>query len=622
MKIFVCCLGFALAVMVMPACAAPPTTVLINESALRQQYPQEIASLLESVKGFAKAHDGDVIDVGADVTPVGVKSRLVRHSRRPARLVIFGDESGIPRFKVHAGNLSLETDYFYGDLDGDGLAEVAVARVLGNPRAMMRQLGGSTPAGGHRALLLTLASPLQHMEMNRFASTLSDLGYNIEVRDHRDLQALAEADLIMLEGHGDPNGWYGGKDGTYVTAGNVPELPKHPVIFAGACSTAGPGAPILRTFLEKGCLAYIGSASPSYGWTPADLGNELSLHLMDALAAHPQWTVAELIAEARNRYIRGNRLESLMLRLEKGESPKIDTRQVSTALQYQVFGDITATFPRGAGSPLFKTQPLTGKPVSISAGTSIPVRFSIGPDQGSPELFFHAEWDDSVTAGLELEIVQNGKILHSVDWRRQREWWEFVFFTSGGYRNNGRYHAYGLFPLIRQDGTNEVKVVLKRASKPILLKADSMVQIWSAQWPVVLSPRSLSRILDVFAAESAWLGRLGGYDKDPGANSPRQQDHLGWAANQPIERVAKNLMGKYDLQFDRQMRMSKDAGQRFYGEASARLAGYGIDLGDPGANGRMAGSHYEWAKKQTPEKLRGGIDDKVRRVMAGAAIDR
>ena len=147
------------------------------------------------------------------------------------------------------------------------------------------------------------------------------------------------------------------------------------------------------------------------------------------------------------------------------------------------------------------------------------------------------------------------------------------------------------------------------------------MQIWTNQYPVVLSSRGISKVVDIFATESSWLGRLGGYNDDRRANLSSQQDHLAWDRTQPIESVANNLIDKYLLQFDHQMQLSKDAGDQFYGQASARLASYRIDLGDPGANLLTPEPHTEWARDQSAEELRDTLRTKVRFLMAGAVID-
>jgi len=126
-------------------------------------------------------------------------------------------------------------------------------------------------------------------------------------------------------------------------------------------------------------------------------------------------------------------------------------------------------------------------------------------------------------------------------------------------------------------------------------------------------------VYEIFAAESVWLGALGGYENDAGANSTRREDHLAWAQGRPVNQVAMNLAEKYAGQFDRQSRIGEDAARRFYAESSARLAAYGIDLGDQGSNLRDKTPHFEWAQRQMMAKLREAIGEKVHALLQGAS---
>src|SRR5207302_2603536 len=57
-------------------------------------------------------------------------------------------------FVMRAPGQDLPVDYFYGDLDGDGLAEVATSRILGSPQAMIRQLGTTAESASPHVLIL------------------------------------------------------------------------------------------------------------------------------------------------------------------------------------------------------------------------------------------------------------------------------------------------------------------------------------------------------------------------------------------------------------------------------------------------------------------------------------
>jgi hypothetical protein len=378
--------------------------------------------------------------------------------------------------------------------------------------------------------------------------------------------------------------------------------------------------------------------------------------------------------------------------------------------------------------------------VTLRPGAALPIRFHVGPSDGIPTLFLRADWASDVCAHLEIEISQNGQLLHTIDWKKRREWYEFVDMNVGGYADGERYHAYAIVPLFRKEGANAAAVTLKHSPDSIQLLPDSAVQVWTRRSPPHPPPKQLARkaginllllsdgngldplrdalagiervqvdvqgslgdtldpyefpddqdrfldlslcdviLLDelprgfhqfprgsttrirdfvkrggglimlgghktfggnkddggfagtpieellpvwigkdlqVFTAESVYLARLGGFT-DPGANVTRSEAHLDWARGQPADVVVDNLVWKYTLQFDRQARASAAAAQRFYGEASARLASYGADLGDAGANLKESGPHVEWARHHSSDAQRQSIEQKVRALFAG-----
>ncbi len=403
----------------------------------------------------------------------------MRNARRPKRLVLFGNEYGIPRFSVKAPGVDVQIDSPYGDLDGDGLTEIAVSRVLGSPQAMMRQLGASVPfRPSPHAIYLGDHDPRYRTESNRFMTLIGERGCTLDTHGPGNPQLLSQADLIVLGAHGNPNGWYPELGPPFVTDTTVPDLPRHPVAYAGACSTAVPGAPILQRFLEKGCRAYIGAVSDAFGWTSGDKGNELVMHFIDALSADPDWTVAELVAEARNRYVQAKNLQALLLKLEKGKSPKVDEEVMNTALQWQMFGDVTAQFPRTSSQPGYRKVTLAAQPRMLKSGDVIPVRYELGAGDGVPLLWFQATWANAVSARLQIEIVQNGALLHQIDWREQREWWAYPDTSVGGYLDRGRYYAFAVVPLLRREGANDLIVRASQALKPIEVLTGSTLQVW------------------------------------------------------------------------------------------------------------------------------------------------
>lgn len=123
---------------------------------------------------------------------------------------------------------------------------------------------------------------------------------------------------------------------------------------------------------------------------------------------------------------------------------------------------------------------------------------------------------------------------------------------------------------------------------------------------------------DFFACESVILASLGGYDSHPGAGSRRFEDHLAFARSRSRQEVIEDLARKLDEQLDHQARRGKAAADRFYGEVSARLADYGVDLQDDRSNQKDARSHEQWAAGQVVYRLKQDLRRKVRIIMSSA----
>lgn len=130
---------------------------------------------------------------------------------------------------------------------------------------------------------------------------------------------------------------------------------------------------------------------------------------------------------------------------------------------------------------------------------------------------------------------------------------------------------------------------------------------------------SRDRLTNVFAAESVFLGTIGGYQNNPGANLTDEEAHRAWAEEHEPWVVARDLVQKYLEQFDRQAEKGKPPAEHFYGLASAQMVSHGINLGNDGANLRDASEHQKWAATQTIPRLRAELEWKVQNLLAEAA---
>lgn len=125
-------------------------------------------------------------------------------------------------------------------------------------------------------------------------------------------------------------------------------------------------------------------------------------------------------------------------------------------------------------------------------------------------------------------------------------------------------------------------------------------------------------VVRAYARESAYLAGLGGGGGDGGAESADESEHLRLAAGASSQELTANLVSNYTAQFDRQLAMGVVRAREFYAEASARLAAYEIDLGDPGSNLKNKGPHLVWAERHDASRMRQAIAEKVAALLRGA----
>lgn len=201
----------------------------------------------------------------------------------------------VPMWEVNLDGEPLHTDSFYADLDGDGLPEVAITRVLGNPEAMQRQLSETAESGGPEATILCSEDTRIHLETQRFLDALAQQGHEVAVLGRGGAEHLSQSDLIIHFGHGSPKRLSNRFGESFVTAKSMPMLPRHPIAIVDGCATTPPGSALLRAFLNNGGRAYLGSTATVWGMIPARYTNQLVMHFLDTYEAHPEWTLAKLL---------------------------------------------------------------------------------------------------------------------------------------------------------------------------------------------------------------------------------------------------------------------------------------------------------------------------------------
>ena len=460
------------------------TLILVNMHALTDIYLQEALAIQQTVEIFAQKHNAQVLDIGEayrsktgqplsvpaypnralTAMAKAIKSEIISQTDGQLDTLIFvGDESIIPMWEIRLGNEHIHTDSFYADLDGDGVPEVAMTRVLGNPEAMQRQLSTPAEVGGPEAAILCSEDTRIHLETQRFLDALSQQGHNVKVLGRGGSEQMPASDLIIHFGHGSPQRLSNRFGETFLSAKRMPALKRHPIAIVDGCATTPPGSALLRAFLNNGCRAYIGSTATVWGMVPARYANQLVMHFLDAYEMHPEWSVAKLLTVSRAKYIDVTRLSEMLLALEASETLSVrgDThKHLMTFLGWHAYGAPFARLHQGVAHSVFTKRPLVEDTVPLTVGkrNAVEATFDLASNDGQPILFLRAEWLDSISDSLTLRIQQNGEVLHKLQGDAHIIYQRIKDICVGGYVDAELYHAYWLLPLERSVGQNHLRV--------------------------------------------------------------------------------------------------------------------------------------------------------------------
>lgn len=490
------------------------TLILVNMTTLADVYPEDVLDIQKSVEAFACRHNADVLDIdevyrektGKHITiPTypdpnlttlarEIKSEIIsKTDGKLDYLILVGDESIIPMWEVGLGRQRFHTDSFYADVDGDGLPEVVVTRVLGNPEAMQRQLSETPQVAGPEASILCSEDTRIHLETQRFLDVLTQQGHNVEVIGRAKDGQLPQSDLIIHFGHGSPQSLSNRFGENFVTAKGMPTLPHHPIAIVDGCATTPPGSALLRAFLNNGCRAYLGSTATVAGMTPARYTNQLVMHFLDAYEAHPEWPVAKLLTVARAEYANVTNLCDVLLELERiGTLPQREREigtHLLTFLEWHAYGDPFARLRQGEAQPVFAKCPLVKSPISLQGGgqNATEATFKLKNTDGQPILFLRADWLNSVSSSLVIQIEQNGQVIHQLQGDADIIYQHIEDICVGGYVDGETYHAYWLLPLERMVGENRLRVELVSKKTSLQILPESVIEIWP-EWETISAP--------------------------------------------------------------------------------------------------------------------------------------
>ncbi len=471
--------------------------ILINRFDLMSNFGIEAEQILDAVHHFAEEHDGEIMDVDEiyfghhgkhiriDTYPCEAASKIAQEiksyiaSKRVQYIVIVGDETSIPMFEA----CGIHTDFFYSYLDDDGLPGAAVARILGSPEAMIRQLRGNEKPG-NRALILCSEDTRIHLETRTFLKVLQDSRIEVVFRAEEAADILHEFDFIIHFGHGTDTGISNRFGQPYVTESSMPDLPRHPVALVDGCATAPPGSKLLRAFLNKGCVAYLGSSAGVAGMIPARYACELIIHFLDAYGAAPDLPMSELLRRSRIAYLKAAQgLQESVLKLEKGEeveaAGELQTH-LASLLEWQVFGSPFARFGSGSAEPAFSQRQLFQDKVELPPSEAVTAKFEMTSKSDLPVLHIRADWEKGISADVEMQVFQNGLLLYQIHGNSHTVYQKIKDTCIGGYDDGATYRAYFLLPLFRRAGENEITVRLIKSPKPIFIMPDSTIDIWTS----------------------------------------------------------------------------------------------------------------------------------------------
>ncbi len=483
------------------------TFVVINQAVLRESLGEGYDSVLDACKVLVEAKDTRILDAGRAYQKQFGKPLRVDHypvffrppgeATKKARwlqdwlshrvslgstVVLLGDEKSLPTWQVNLVKLKFTTDSLYCDLDGDGVPETAVSRILGTADMMIRQLQGKKDYGP-KAVILCSEDTRIHLETRAFAKSLSQLGYDVAICGTQDDEILANSDFIIHFGHGRPSHIFNRFGETFVSASAIPTLPRSPIVFMHGCETLSAGSPLLHSFLKQGALAYVGSTAAVLGMIPARFTNELVEHFLRLHAERPQSPIIRLLIDARAAYVQGHSGLSDRLR-ELAATGKVsisgNENHLLTVAEWVYYGDPKAVMPRvGLPKKISRQAYSLAKPICLDkTNKSWQTSFEARASDGQAIFALYIEVPISDRDNFNISVRQNDKELSFLDSRRQDTRYQRIGRDCrGGYICRDTYRARFLLPLFEGQGEQKLEVWLIKGTS-VVLTPGTEVDVW------------------------------------------------------------------------------------------------------------------------------------------------
>jgi len=416
-------------------------------------------------------------------------------------LVLVGDQRSLPTWHVQLGRMYCTTDSFYADLDGNGIPETAVSRILGTPELMVRQMKGKDNYGQKAAILCSEDTRI-HLETRAFTKQLSRLGYTVAICGASSEQALTESDLIIHFGHGTSGGISNRFGETFVSAETMPALARSPIVFVDGCGTLPVGSPLLRAFLEQGAMAYVGSTETVQGMIPARFTNELVEHFLQIMERKRSSTLAQILMAARAAYVKGHpgladKLQTLAI-TGSVDVHGDEATDLLTVAEWVYYGDPRAVLPC-VGKPKELCREVLSLTESVQldqVNRSWQCSFTSKRGDGQAVLALYADIPIADRANFKLSVSHNLKRIADLDSHRDTRYQNIGQDCRGGYTCGETYRARFLVPFDPTVGKQDLKVHLASGSSAYLTPG-TVIDIWPAHFEKMIGLKHAPDRVDI-----------------------------------------------------------------------------------------------------------------------------
>ena len=309
-------------------------------------------SNIEQYESKAKAIGADfIIEEGSSWV---FTQKTIQHSYEKNKhlgILLIGDNKELPATQIGYNGAYAWTDFFFQDVDGDGIPDTPVGRVYGPPETILYHMDPQIIDSN-----IAVVFDSQPGRSSRHVEGLAALGFDVEVlkkysEDDIKLLQVCEFILQFSDGvftsriHGTPEQWASHNSVilSYQQAERI-KFVGYPVVYSEACSTAQDG-PLLKAFLRQGAI-YIGATldtmnntRPYDDWRDCPYCDGYKFGLLDLLDSYShigevKVTVDRSIFERLDqKYI------AEIEQLRTGESHDLQFDEVVSTLEWMLFGN-------------------------------------------------------------------------------------------------------------------------------------------------------------------------------------------------------------------------------------------------------------------------------------------